>query len=589
MISIIELRESVANAVAQAINTLQLAGYKADLVAILKTITINDSYERGDISSSIALQLYGKYALKVYKSPLDFAHAIVTAMPESEVYTSKVVNPGYINIDIALAIKTDCVNEINTLKNNYGYLAKKNKKILLEYVSANPTGPLHVGRARGAIVGMALARILKVAGWDVDQEYYVNDNGRQLDVLALSVILSSKNIPLLQGCYTNLDLLQTTKNIEIASLVSRFTIDMLPNSSAAQDELIDSAITKCKAQCSRKEWRKLIDWIVENNLACIRNELATFDIQMDSYVYESALATNQELGDYFHQLNNPMIYKDEEGTTWFKATQYGEESDRVLIRASGVPTYFAYDLYYHILKLNRGYEGLINIWGADHHGYVPRLTNALQALTNSKIPLEILLVQFVTLKNSLGVISSMSTREGTAININQLVSSIGAGVVKIYYLQRSTSQHIEFDLQSALEQNNNNPYYYLQYAHARCVSLLHEAKVRYPNIATDYKLNPLDLLHVTSNCEIQLLQTLIRYPFVVHESASTYSPHKPLIYLRDLATQFHLFYHEITILVDEEKIRTIRLTLIHAIKQVLHNGLSLYAIQTMDKLDRDEK
>ena len=543
---------SLAKEIATALTTIGLPpGLSEDTLVerIAPTVTINETAERGQLSSSVALTLFNKY----YKnqtlspplspplsSPLALAQAIARHLTETGTakdYRLEVAPPGYLNYTLTDQAIDRLFCQVEETEERYGMWPSLQKKLLLEFVSANPTGKLHIGRARGAVVGMALSNILEAAGYEVTKEYYVNDGGNQLEVLLLSAILVAQQQELYQGCYQ-----------DAVDLVSRLPEDTrqqlatisLPTPPPGEDsERIAYLVEALNQALEQPVKRGLLRQIVDSNLALIKQDLKALGLVMDRYVFESELTTPEALTAYFHK-HPELVYSDEDNTLWFRAKHYGDEKDRVLIRRNGIPTYFAFDLFYHLSKLEQGYHLLINLWGSDHHGYVSRVTQGLAAFSNSTPPLEVHLVQFVVLKNSEGILSSMSTREGTAVSLSELIEAIGSDVAKVYYLQRGMHQHIEFDLADAKTQSQQNPYYYMQYAHARMASILNQAAVRYPDSApsatpstpssADQPAAITTLL--TTRHERELIHQIARFPNIIYKSAVNRTPHLPLSYLQ---------------------------------------------------------
>ena len=562
----------------------------------------SENIQRGDYSSPVALLLF-KRVKHDFSSPLALAEHITKHCNNSALASVTASAPGYINFTLSAEYKAKIINSIISLKDKYGLAEHNHKKVLLEYLSANPTGPLHVGRARGAVVGMALANILKSAGYTVVQEYYVNDGGHQINTLLLSVIYCIENIPIPDNGYDNEHVAAMANDPIIKSILkNKFAIK---DSSLQSDSYkkpteegkpseppeppeppdIQVLIEELKQQTSNDQWRKYCDLVVEYGIGRIKDNLNLLGVQFDSWVYESKLTTSQKLEKLFAKDLHQHTYRDEDNTLWFRATEFGDEKDRVLIRKNNIPTYFAYDLHYHLQKVKQKYDTLINVWGSDHHGYVNRLTSSLKTLANSDVDLRIMLVQFVVLKNQEGLLTTLSTRKGTAVPLVDLVSATSPDIVKVYYLLRSHNQHMEFDLKQATTFNNQNPYYYIQYAHARCATIFKEAEAR-GIIHTDsnrYTFNREGDEHISIK---QLINALLRFPEMIEASATQLSAHLPLSYLRELAGLFHAFYNEVPILVSEEHQRNNNMILVKACQHVLSNGMNLYAIKPLERLER---
>lgn len=561
-------------------SALRKADIPYDTEKIGALITVSDNLQRGDYSSPLALSLHkniGKEGKEKYPRPLDLAQVIANHCSSDALQAVSVSEPGYINFKLSADWKVKQIISILKAAHAYGTQSSKNKSVLIEYLSANPTGPLHVGRARGGIVGMALANILKASGFTVTQEYYVNDGGKQIDILLLSVIYTFHNKSIPEGGYDNDYVKQLATFNKIAtSCQEQFNIADCPDSS------LEEQVSILKDQTSPEHWYDLCSMIVAENIGKIREDLLSLGIQFDNWVYESKLISAEKLTQFLLKKQSSDVYKDDTGALWFRSTDYSDDKDRVLIRNNGAPTYFAYDLYYHLQKLKKHHDVLINVWGSDHHGYVSRLTSALKQFSGVQLQLTVLLVQFVVLKNKEGIISALSTRAGTAVPLSALLKEIGGDVAKVYYLLRSSKQHMEFDLKQARTMNQQNPYYYLQYAHARCVGIFNQAQAKKLLPSTE------DLCAVSSagDCEHStlLINILLRFPDIIEESAASLSAHTPLGYLRELASAFHNYYNEVPILCEDKQERNANLLIVKATQQVLANGLALYAIKPLDRM-----
>jgi arginyl-tRNA synthetase len=442
---------------------------------------------------------------------------------------------------------------------------------MIEFVSANPTGPLHVGHGRGAAYGAALANLLTAVSYKVHKEYYINDAGRQMDILAISVWLrylelagETLSFPAnaYQGDYiwdiaASLHREQGDKWRHTSSIV----FDNLPD--IADKELhIDGLIQRCQQLLGDSEYKKIfqraLDVITEN----IRLDLEQFGVVYDQWFPESSLTS------CIDRLAEHTYKKD--GALWFKSTSFGDEKDRVLVRDNGQFTYFASDIAYHLNKFERNFDKIINIWGADHHGYVARVKAAITALGMDAERLTVLLVQFAALYRGTERLK-MSTRSGEFVTLRELRQEVGTDAARFFYIQRKSEQHLNFDLELAKSQSNENPIYYIQYAHARISSVFRKLD----NI--NHEKANLELLN--NKHEIALFVTLSRYPEMIENAAAVYEPHQVTYYLRELAQQFHTFYDANKILIDDQELRNARLSLIAAIQQVLRNGLTIIGVK----------
>ena len=485
----------------------------------------------------------------------------------------------------------DVLREIEFLGAAYGESSiGKGRRVLVEYVSANPTGPLHVGHGRGAAFGASLANILSGAGFTVSREFYVNDAGRQMDILTLStwlryLAINNIDIPLPQNAYQG-DYVKTMAQLILQAHAQRYVhqpallLDGLPDSAKATavstDEHLDILIANAK-RILGEDYAYIHNFVLTEQLGDCRNDLMEFGVEFDVWFSEQSLYDNGLVARTLDLLNKKHYLYQQDGATWFRSTDFGDEKDRVVQRENGQYTYFASDIAYHLNKFERGFDQVINIWGADHHGYIPRVKGALQALGLDPAKLEIALVQFAVLYRD-GKKAPMSTRSGEFVTLRELRDEVGKDAARFFYVMRKSDQHLDFDLDLAKSQSNENPVYYVQYAHARVCSVL-----------TQWDGNPDDLItadmsHLSSAVELALLQKLIDYPDTIEAAAKEFSPHIIAFYLRELASEFHSYYNSTRFLVPEIPVQHARLTLIASIRQVLNNGLTLLGVNAPDKM-----
>jgi arginyl-tRNA synthetase len=438
---------------------------------------------------------------------------------------------------------------------------------MVEFVSANPTGPLHIGHGRGAAIGDALANILEAAGYAVSREYYVNDTGNQMDMLGRSVyaryleILGKESVfppEYYQGDYI--------KDI------ARHIISSHGDSYAQVSEA--EAIPFFTASA--------VDSIMEG----IQKDLRDFGCRFDTWFSEKTLFREKTVERALEQLGeNGCLYRHD-GHTWFRSTDYGDDKDRVVVRSSGVPTYFASDIAYHVNKLERGYQKTINIWGADHHGYIPRIKAVMEALGNSRDSVEVLLVQFVSLVRN-GVPVSMSTRSGTFVTLREVLDEVGPDAVKYIFLTRKSDAQLDFDLEVAKKQSDENPVYYVQYAHARICNILNFAREQGLLLPGPDEVN-LELLALSE--EINLIKQLSSFPELVEGCALSLEPHRITGYLNDLVGSFHRYYHlgklngARRVVSEDRSISAARLWLVNTIRMVIKNGLTLIGVGAPEKM-----
>ncbi|MCK5718904.1 MAG: arginine--tRNA ligase [Thiomargarita sp.] len=537
--------------------------------------------QHGDFACNIAMIL----AKQVKKNPRELA-TLITSKFSTDDFISKVeiAGPGFINIFLTKQTYYNIVDEILTEKDNYGRSQiGAGQSVLIEFVSANPTGPLHVGHGRGAAYGAALADLLTYVGYKVHKEYYVNDAGRQMNILATSVWLRYLElcgeevvfpVNAYQGDYI-WDIaadLHRQYNSGFQHQTDIIFKDIPPDEPKGGDkELhIDALIQRCKQLLTNEQYQIIFAKTLEVILTNIRQDLIQFGVNYDEWFHESQLTQNDWVTKAIEQLKLQQHTYEKDGALWFCSTKFGDEKDRVLIRENGEFTYFASDIAYHLNKLERGFDHLINIWGADHHGYTARVKAAMMALGTKAEKLSVLLVQFAVLYRGKERLP-MSTRSGEFITLRELREEVGGDATRFFYIQRKSEQHLNFDLELAKSQSNENPVYYIQYAHARISSVIRQLKDR--NITWDY--NPKLLENLTNSHEQALMVTLSNYPEVVEQAANNYEPHLLTYYLRQLAQDFHTYYDAHKILVDDDNLRNARLSLIISCQQILKNALTL--------------
>ena len=544
--------------------------------------------DHGDYSCNLAMQL----AKPMRKNPRDIATLLINAMPASpHLEKIEIAGAGFINLFLKTSSKQQFPRIVLENGEKFGYgTFGSNKKIQVEFVSANPTGPLHVGHGRGAAFGASLANILAAAGFSVSREYYVNDAGRQMDILAISVWLrylelNGKNVLFPSNGYQGEYVRDMAKSIykahgsnyvpEHEMLTSAVASEKIKEEVAAEI-LLDQLISEAKNSLGQ-DYAYIHNFVLTEQLTDCRNDLMEFGVVFDTWFSELSLFENDEVSKVIASLKQNDFLYPKDGAIWFRSTDFGDEKDRVVQRENGKFTYFASDIAYHLNKFQRGFERIINVWGADHHGYIPRMKGAMQALTLDPTKLEIALVQFAVLYRD-GVKAPMSTRSGEFVTLRELRKEVGNDAARFFYLLRKSDQHLDFDLDLAKSQNNDNPVYYVQYAHARVCSVM-EQWGENPSLLTTA-----DTSQLSSAAELSLLQKLIDYPEIVAVSARDLSPHLVAFYLRELAAEFHSYYNSSRFLVPEIPIRLARLALISSIRQVLVNGLTLLGVSAPDKM-----
>ena len=548
--------------------------------------------EHGDFATNVAMTL----AKPARSNPRELADKIVAALPQDNLIKQvDIAGPGFINIFVAQTARYAVLDSIFEQTSKYGLGGTDSKKkVLVEFVSANPTGPLHVGHGRGAAYGDALVRVLRAAGNQVESEYYVNDAGRQMDILAVSVwlrYLQEKNVEFdfPDNCYKGSYIVDMAQSI-VVEHDERFIIAwdevVAVTENLADEAALDATILLAKKHLGESGFAVFFDLALNSIIGDIRADLADFGVDYDTWYSERSLFNNNSIERVLEKLkaSGDVYEKTAEGESspaiWFKSTEYGDEKDRVVVRDNGQPTYFASDIAYHQDKLDRGFDECINIWGSDHHGYIPRVKAAMQALGLKQEKLTVLLVQFAVLYRS-GEKISMSTRSGEFVTLRELREEVGADAARFFYVQRKSEQHMDFDLDLAKSQSNENPVYYVQYAHARICSIFAQAQER------DLKIDDLeksDFSLLKSEHESDLLTLLQRFPEVIQIAANNYEPHQLTYFLRDLATAFHSYYNSTKFLDADEAQRSSMLALCWAVKQVLLNGLAVVGVSAPTKM-----
>lgn len=551
-------------------------------------LTRTKQASHGDYSCNLAMQL----AKPLHKNPREVANLLIDALPSSP-YLEKVeiAGAGFINLFLKNSAKQQYVQHVLRSKEVFGHSdSGQGKKIQVEFVSANPTGPLHVGHGRGAAIGASLSNVLSAAGFNVSREFYVNDAGRQMDILTLStwlryLELNDMHIPFPQNAYQG-EYVKSMAQLIYQAHKERyvhhpeFVLEGLPvtvmETVVNTDEHLDQLIANAKKVLGQ-DYAYIHNFVLTEQLGDCRNDLMEFGVEFDTWFSEQSLYDNGSVARTIELLREKKYLYEQDGAIWFRSTDFGDEKDRVVQRENGQFTYFASDIAYHLNKFERGFDQVINIWGADHHGYIPRVKGALQALGLDPAKLEIALVQFAVLYRD-GKKAPMSTRSGEFVTLRELREEVGKDAARFFYVMRKSDQHLDFDLDLAKSQSNENPVYYVQYAHARVCSVL----AQWDGDTAD--LAEADTAALSSPAELALLQKLIDFPDTVEMAAKEFSPHLIAFYLRELASEFHSYYNSTRFLVPEIDLQYARLALITAIRQVLSNGLTLLGVSAPDKM-----
>jgi len=580
------LKNNIEHLINQAVNKLQQQGALDASLQPKIQVTRTRDVAHGDFASNIAMML----AKAAGRNPRDLAQALIEALPDDEhVHKVEIAGPGFINFFIHQQTTLDIIRTILDRGERFGSSeVGQGEKVQIEFVSANPTGPLHVGHGRGAAYGATVGSLMRAIGYEVDCEYYVNDAGRQMNILAVSVWLRylqhlDVDIPFPVNAYKGdyvLDIAAefARKHGGVYVHEARQVMNGVPadEPDGGDKEIhIDALIERAKQLLGDDGYRVMFEAGLDSILADIAEDLEEFGVHYDVWYSEQTLADRKLIEKAVQQLKDGGHIYQNKGALWFRSTSFGDEKDRVVIRENGEATYFASDIAYHMDKFARGFHRVINIWGADHHGYVPRVKAAIKALGEDENRLDILLVQFAILYRG-GERVQMSTRSGSFVTLRELREEVGNDAARFFYVMRKCEQHMDFDLDLAKSQSNDNPVYYIQYAHARVCSVLRQLAEK--NLSHDIAAGNENLALLTESHETDLAIQLVKYPEVVERAAVNAEPHLLVHYLRELANQFHTYYNAHQFIVEDHAIRNARLNLISAASQVIHNGLQLLGV-----------
>ncbi|OGT42045.1 MAG: arginine--tRNA ligase [Gammaproteobacteria bacterium RIFCSPHIGHO2_12_FULL_37_34] len=578
------MKQQVENLLQSAVQKLQTMGELPAIPAFIQVEPTKDK-THGDFASNIAMIL----AKPAQKKPRDIAERIIQMLQTSQyVQKVEVAGPGFINFFLSLQALNDVVVRIMKVKEKYGLTnIGRNKRVLVEFVSSNPTGPLHVGHGRHAAYGAVIANLLQAVGFEVYREYYINDAGRQMDILTTSIwlrylSLCGETITFPTNGYRGDYVIEIAQGL-YQQYPSQFHLslhtvfDHLPPDEPEggdKEIYIDAMILRAKTLLGA-HYEIIFDVGLKNILTDMREDLAEFGVEFDHWFSERAFVKTHAVDDLLEKLVASHHVYEREGAVWFRSTDFGDEKDRVLVRSNGQRTYFTNDAAYHFNKFERGFDLAIDIFGADHHGYIPRMKAAIEAIGIDSERLIYLLVQFVTLYRG-GKQIQMSTRGGSFVTLRELRHEVGNDAARFFYVMRKSEQHMDFDLDLAKAQSNENPVYYVQYAYARICSVLKQLTEKGRTYNEANGLTHLGKL--TQPQERQLLNTLSRYSDVIVEAALQYSPHQLTHYMRELATDFHAYYNAHPFIVEDIDLCDARLALISATKQTLFNGFTLLGI-----------
>jgi arginyl-tRNA synthetase len=586
------MKQHITELVQAALDTLvQNGSLPADIAPQIMIENTRDK-SHGDLACNVAMTL----AKPARRNPREIAALITQALPASDVLTkTEIAGPGFINFFITSASATKVVEDILAQGEKFGTTTVSHpEKVQVEFVSANPTGPLHVGHGRGAAYGATVADILAATGSQVSREYYVNDAGRQMNILAASVwlrylTLCGKEVTFpangYKGEYVNDIAKQVQQQFEQTLCYSEAQVfNDLPldePQGGDKEKYIDALIERCLKLMGEENFQALFQVGLTAIRDDIRDDLSGFGIDYQEWFSERSLTSTGDVDRALERLQNNGHLYEKEGNLWFKSTDFGDDKDRVVKRANGATTYFASDIAYHMNKFDRGFDKVVNIWGADHHGYITRVKAAISALGYDADRLVVKLVQFAILYRGSERVQ-MSTRSGSFVTLRELREEVGKDACRFFYVTRKADNHMDFDLELAKSQSKDNPVYYIQYAHARICSVMEKLNDSDWSLNTDEGLSVLG--QSSDDAEKSLLNQLSKYPETLKNASINYEPHLVANYLKDLASEFHTYYNSNKMLIEDSTQRNARLTLSNAIRQVLANGLALLGVDAPQRM-----
>ena len=512
----------------------------------------------GDFACNAAMLL----ARQARMAPRQIAEIVIGHIEDRGNFLAKVevAGAGFINFFLDNSWLNDIPALVIGMGERFGDNPRVNKKVQVEFVSANPTGNLHMGNARGGALGDTLANVLARAGYDVEREFYINDCGNQIEVFGQSLEarylqLMGQDVEFPENGYAGQDVVDTVKNI------IREYKDYFLNMD------------------SDKRQRLMVEYALQEKVDYIRKTLHGFGIDYDVWFSEKTLHDEGKVADIIKYLRERDYVYEQEGALWFKTTMFGDEKDEVLLRANGLPTYFAADIAYHKDKFDRGFDWVINVWGADHHGHVARMKGAMQAVGYDPDRLDIMLMQLVRLYRG-GQIVRMSKRTGTTVSLDELIEEVGKDAARFFFVMRSPDSHLDFDLELAKQQNQENPVYYVQYAHARICSIFRQAQAAGAAMP--------DLQQLDYSCwgaeELQMIRKIADFPEEIAIAARTMAPHRMARYVLDLAGMFHSFYNHQRVLNDEKALQDARLVLMECTRITLKNALDVLGVSAPEQM-----
>jgi len=522
-------------------------------------IEVPNEAKHGDFACNVAMLL----ARQARMAPRQIADYIVEAIDKEKaeiIEKIEVAGAGFINFYLNNTWLFRIPGLISQLGDRYGYNEKRNIKVQVEFVSANPTGNLHMGNARGGAIGDTMANILSLAGYEVEREYYINDAGNQIEIFAQSLEarylqLLGQKVSFPENGYAGQDVVETVKKI-IREFGDKFL-----------------------AMAPQERRQELVTYALQEKLAYIKNTLDNFGIKYDVWFSEKTLHEDGSIQAVIEELKEKGYIYEAEGALWLKATAFGEEKDEVVIRANGLPTYFAADIAYHKNKFERGFDWVINVWGADHHGHVARMKRAMQALGYNPDQLDILLIQLVRLYRG-GQIVRMSKRTGTTVSLDELIEEVGRDAARFFFVMRSPDSHLDFDLELARKKSQDNPVYYVQYAHARIMSIFRQAKAAEIELKD---INDIDF-SILGQDELKLIRKVADFPEEIMVAARTLAPHRIARYVMELAGEFHSYYNHNRVIIADQALRDARLGLMQIIRITLKNALDVLGVSAPEQM-----
>ena len=533
---------------------------------------ISDEESHGDYSTSCALKLAKAFSMQ----PREISELLTKDLSLPFIESISIEGAGFINVFLTSAEKTLALKKVIKLDSKWGKNTKRQGNVLVEFVSSNPTGPLHVGHGRGAVLGMALSNLLENSGYKVTKEYYVNDAGRQISILTSSILLKAYAANFdVEGMYEGgyiheiaQEFLKDNENIDI-------NLDLKGLSDDKEKKL--DQISEYFQKNHKEAWKAANDFSITKILNAIKEELHSFNIIHDNWFHESSLGSIQDsssdLSKSLSVIEKAGHTFSEGGAIWFKTTDFKDDKDRVLLRENGEPTYYLTDVGYHKNKIDRKYDLCINVFGADHHGYIPRLTAAFNVMKSKQQEIEFMLYQLVNLYED-GSKKIMSTRKGDFYSLKELRDELGPDVIKFFFLEKKSDHTMDFDINLAKDESKNNPYFYSQYAHVRCCSILTKKSFD-PNGEVEEK-------EIMKNFDI--VNKILNFPHLVENYAEERSPHSLVHYVKDLSASFHAFYEQSPVINKDEKIENARLLLTMATKIILANSFRILNVEPLEKM-----